>query len=104
MASSPAHAQPGTEEQRAACTPDVFRLCGAEIPDADKIVACLKREHPRLSVACQQVFNTPPAAKRPPSTVGAGKPTTAGAATPCTVGDSQDPSQTTGCQPVATKQ
>jgi hypothetical protein len=24
-----------------ACTPDVWRLCGAQIPDVDRIVACL---------------------------------------------------------------
>ena len=34
----------GTEEQRVACTPDVLRLCSSEIPNVDRIVACLRRE------------------------------------------------------------
>jgi hypothetical protein len=47
----------GTDDQRAACTPDVFRLCAAEIPSVDRIVACLKKEKPNLSAGCQAVFN-----------------------------------------------
>ena len=46
----------GTSAQRAACTPDVFRLCASEIPNVDKIVMCLKREKPRLSAGCKAVF------------------------------------------------
>ena len=46
----------GTAEQRAACTPDVFRLCSAEMPNVDHIVACLKRERPNLSKPCQTVI------------------------------------------------
>jgi hypothetical protein len=30
----------GTAEQRAACTPDVFRLCSSAIPNVDRIVVC----------------------------------------------------------------
>lgn len=47
----------GTDEQRSACTPDVFRLCASEIPIVDRIVACLKKEKPKLSPGCQAVFN-----------------------------------------------
>jgi hypothetical protein len=54
-ASSPSHAL-GTSEQRAACTPDVFRLCSSEIPNVDHIIACLKKERPRLSEGCRAVF------------------------------------------------
>jgi hypothetical protein len=50
----------GTDDQRAACTPDVFRLCGSEIPNVDRIVACLKKEKPNLSKDCRAVFNTRP--------------------------------------------
>jgi hypothetical protein len=50
----------GTDDQRAACTPDVFRLCGADIPDVDRIVACLKKEKPNLSKDCGAVFNARP--------------------------------------------
>jgi len=31
----------GTPEQRKACTPDVYRLCAGEIPNARAITACL---------------------------------------------------------------
>jgi len=48
--------QQGTAEQRAACTPDVFRLCGSEIPSIERIVMCLKREKSNLSAGCKAVF------------------------------------------------
>jgi len=43
--------------QRAACTPDVWRLCAAEIPDVGAIKSCLRRETPRLSAACRIVMD-----------------------------------------------
>src|ERR1700722_18597923 len=46
----------GTDQQRQACTPDVFRLCGAYIPDVDRITACLRNNGPRLSRPCYDVF------------------------------------------------
>jgi hypothetical protein len=46
----------GTEAQRMACTPDVFRLCGAEIPDTNRIVSCLRHNVPLLSRPCRAVF------------------------------------------------
>ncbi len=45
-------------EQRQACTGDVFRLCSSDIPNVDRIVACLKRQRTSLSSACQAVFGT----------------------------------------------
>ncbi len=53
----------GSAEERAACTPDVFRLCSSEIPNVDRIVACMKREKTRLSPACRAVFRPGQAAK-----------------------------------------
>jgi hypothetical protein len=50
----------GTDDQRAACTPGVFRLCGSEIPNVDRIVACLKKEKPNLSKDCRAVFSSRP--------------------------------------------
>jgi hypothetical protein len=47
----------GTDEQRMACTPDVFRLCSSEIPNVDRIVACLKSNKPKLSTGCAAVFS-----------------------------------------------
>ena len=49
----------GTSREREACTPDVFRLCGAYIPDTDRIAACLRASGPRLSQACYDVFFPP---------------------------------------------
>jgi hypothetical protein len=48
-----------------ACTPDVWRLCGGQIPDVNRIVACLRQNTPQLSDPCRAVFesndNVPPA-------------------------------------------
>jgi hypothetical protein len=96
VAGPPASAEPGSDEQRAACTPDVFRLCGAEIPNVEKIVACLKREKPRLSAACQAVFNEPAA----PATRSAA----AGEQRPCSFQNSRHSSQkdwSTWCGPAS---
>ena len=46
----------GTWEQQMACTPDVWRLCGAQVPDVDRIVACLRRNTEQLSGRCRAVF------------------------------------------------
>ena len=43
-------------EQRRACTPDVYRLCAAEIPSVSGITACLRRKKASLSDACRAVF------------------------------------------------
>jgi hypothetical protein len=48
----------GTLEQQLACTPDVFRLCGALIPDANRITACLQQNTPQLSGPCRAVFES----------------------------------------------
>ena len=48
----------GTAEQQMACTPDVFRLCGAEIPDAHRIVGCLRQNIALLSRPCRAVFES----------------------------------------------
>jgi hypothetical protein len=48
----------GTLEQQLACTPDVFRLCGEHIPDANRIVACLRQNTPQLSGSCRAVFES----------------------------------------------
>jgi hypothetical protein len=49
----------GTEEQRAACTSDVFKLCSSQIPNVEAIVSCLRTNKKNLSAGCQAVFNTP---------------------------------------------
>lgn len=53
----PSFAQ-GSTAQRAACTPDVFKLCSGDIPNVTKITACLRRERSSLSSGCSAVFDT----------------------------------------------
>jgi hypothetical protein len=38
----------------------VFRLCGSDIPDVGRIVACLRGNESRLSAACHQVMFAEP--------------------------------------------
>lgn len=47
------------EDQRRLCTPDVFRLCSSEIPDVERITACMRRQRAQLSAACRSVFGKP---------------------------------------------
>jgi hypothetical protein len=71
----------GTWEQQMACTPDVMRLCGDQIPDVNRIVACLRQNTPSLGNSCRAVFESqanaqqqqptrvpPPPAQRPRAT------------------------------------
>ncbi|MEH2566862.1 hypothetical protein [Bradyrhizobium sp. AZCC 2289] len=48
----------GTWEQQMACTPDVWRLCGDQIPDVSRIVSCLRQNTPQLSNNCRAVFES----------------------------------------------
>ncbi|MCK1643191.1 hypothetical protein IVA95_37945 [Bradyrhizobium sp. 157] len=48
----------GTWEQQMACTPDVWRLCGDQIPDVSRIVVCLRQNTPQLSPNCRAVFES----------------------------------------------
>lgn len=57
-AGSTAQAADATAAQRAACTPDVMRLCASDIPDVGAIKACLRREKARLSTGCRTVIET----------------------------------------------
>ena len=47
----------GTVEDQMACTPDVFRLCSAEIPSEDRIVVCLNKKISQLSPSCRKVMD-----------------------------------------------
>jgi hypothetical protein len=55
----------GTVEQQVACTPDVFRLCGEQIPDVNRIVACLRQNTSQLSGRCRAVFDSNASAPDP---------------------------------------
>ena len=50
-------AEVATAEQRAACTPDAFRLCSSEIPNIPAITACMRKNRSNLSAACKAVFD-----------------------------------------------
>jgi hypothetical protein len=45
-----------TRAERAACTPDVLRLCAAQIPNAGAITACLRERRATLSPGCRTVM------------------------------------------------
>jgi hypothetical protein len=73
LLSTSAHAY--TQEEQQACQPDAFRLCGSEIPDVDRITACMIAKKAQLSPQCRQFFRAGPerdkTAARP---VAAGRP------------------------------
>jgi len=50
LAAAPASAQAPDAADR--CTPDVMRLCSEFVPDADRIVVCLKAKRRQLSPSC----------------------------------------------------
>jgi hypothetical protein len=45
-----------TEQQRAACTPDAFRLCMSEIPNVSAVRSCMLANKSKLSAACRATF------------------------------------------------
>jgi hypothetical protein len=55
----------GTQEMQQACTPDVMRLCNADIPDVGRITACMQRNRTNLSPACGAVFGVGARSHRP---------------------------------------
>ncbi|MBS0253298.1 MAG: hypothetical protein JSR78_19740 [Proteobacteria bacterium] len=59
-------AHSGTADEQEACTPDVFRLCSAQIPSETRIVACLNKNMAKLSPACRAVMrgDKPKASKK----------------------------------------
>jgi hypothetical protein len=62
-----------TPEEQQMCTGDAFRLCSSEIPDVDRITACMIRQRSQLSPGCKALFQesepapalTPVATHRP---------------------------------------
>ena len=48
------------------CTGDAMRLCSSEIPDVDRVTACMVQKRAQLSDGCKAVFQyVPPAPPRP---------------------------------------
>jgi hypothetical protein len=56
------HAYSGDQQQ--ACTGDAFRLCSSEIPDVDRITACMIRNKSQLSPECRAFFRPGPEPER----------------------------------------
>jgi len=44
------------DEQKKACRGDAIHFCSAEIPNKDKITACMKQHVSELSPGCQAMF------------------------------------------------
>ena len=44
------------DEQEKACRGDAMHFCSAEIPNKDKITACMKQHISELSPACRAMF------------------------------------------------
>jgi hypothetical protein len=55
-----------TPEQQQLCTGDAMRLCGQDIPDVDRVTACMIRNQAQLSDGCRSVFRKEPAAPATP--------------------------------------
>jgi hypothetical protein len=49
-----------TPEEQQACQGDAFQFCGPEIPDVDRVTACMVRNKARLSPGCRQYFRSGP--------------------------------------------
>jgi hypothetical protein len=66
-----------TIEQQEMCAGDAMRLCASEIPNVDRITACMEQQRDSLSERCRAVFeiDTPAAVTESPVTeVPAAKP------------------------------
>jgi hypothetical protein len=57
-----------TPEEQQMCTGDAFRLCSSEIPDVDRVTACMIRQRSQLSPGCKALFQEPAPALTPVAT------------------------------------
>ena len=61
MIFTPSHAatkaQTIQDQQQAACYDDVQRLCGAALPDVDKVSDCMKDKRPQVSAKCSAMWD-----------------------------------------------
>jgi hypothetical protein len=57
-----------TLEQQEMCSGDAMRLCSSEIPNVERITACMERQRDELSEGCKAIFEveTPAAATETP--------------------------------------
>ena len=54
-----------TPEQEQMCTGDAFRLCSSDIPDVDRVTACMIRQRSQLSPGCRVFFRAPEPERAP---------------------------------------
>ena len=77
----PATGQAYTPEQEQACTSDAFRLCSSEIPNVDRVTACMVAKKSQLSPPCRAQFRPDPEPSRA-AAAPAGRPMAISPATP----------------------
>ena len=46
----------GTQAEHEACQADAYKWCPHEVPDADAVAACLRKNMKWISAACQAQF------------------------------------------------
>jgi hypothetical protein len=63
-----------TPEQEQMCTGDAMRLCSSEIPDVERVTACMVQKRAQLSDGCKAVFHYVPPAATPVNYAAAAKP------------------------------
>jgi hypothetical protein len=63
-----------TQEQQQLCTGDAMRLCSSEIPDVDRVTACMIAKQSQLSDGCKSVFRKMDMAPTPVNYPPTGKP------------------------------
>jgi len=63
-----------TQEQQQLCSGDAMRLCSSEIPDVDRVTACMVQKRAQLSDGCKSVFHKMEPAPTPANYAPAAKP------------------------------
>jgi hypothetical protein len=56
----PAASEAYTPEEQQACSGDAMRLCGAYVPDVDRITVCMIQNKSQLSPRCRVFFRPDP--------------------------------------------
>ena len=68
----PAASRAYTPEQQQACSGDAMNLCGAYVPDVDRITVCMIQKRSQLSPGCRAHFRPEPLSDV--TSINAGKP------------------------------
>jgi hypothetical protein len=59
-----------SSEAQQMCTGDAMRLCGHEVPNVQRITACMVKQRANLSPGCRAVMDREHAARRRAATAG----------------------------------